>query len=73
MKKYLSQIIGKTIQGIVWRENNFRPDSQLFLLFSDGTHYELYCHNGLIEGSKSLGEGLNIEHLNFKERMSLKM
>ena len=54
MREHMNQIIGKTIKGIVSRVNKFRPESQIFISFSDGTHYEFYCHNGLIEGSKSI-------------------
>ena len=57
MRKHIDLIIGKTINGIVSRVNKFSPRSQIILSFSDGTHYELYCHNGLIEGSKTINHG----------------
>ena len=62
MKAYMNQISGKTIKEVVMRDNEFSPRSQLFLLFSDGTHYELYCHNGQIEGASSVGQNLYIEN-----------
>jgi hypothetical protein len=37
------QILGRTITGVIMKESGERyPNAQLFLLFSDGTYYELY-------------------------------
>ena len=44
MKDGVSKIVGKRIRGVVEVHNKRRkPDHQLFLLFADGTHFELYC------------------------------
>ena len=43
--KGVRQILGKTISGIVVKENTnaySRPQSQVFLMFTDGTYYEIY-------------------------------
>ena len=39
----LQGVIGKTIRSIVFRsEVNVSPGTQLFLVFEDGTYFELY-------------------------------
>ena len=43
MKDGIKQIIGKTIKGVVVKKWNRPPWSQVFLLFSDHTYYELYA------------------------------
>jgi hypothetical protein len=43
--KGINQTLGKTITGIIVKEDvtgDGRPASQVFLLFSDNTYYELY-------------------------------
>ena len=48
VKTAVADIIGKTITGMVFkkgRELTTQPYHQLFLLFSDGTYYELYTAN----------------------------
>jgi anti-sigma regulatory factor (Ser/Thr protein kinase) len=53
----LTQIVGKTITGIVMAEGASFPKSQLFLTFSDNTYYELYCVYDEIEGTNHLCTG----------------
>lgn len=50
----LEQLIGKTITGVVVKAAEYpaRPAQQLFLVFADDTHYEVY-------GELSLTGGLN--------------
>ena len=42
MKSYIEQIVGKTIAGVVVREAESEPKRQVFLVFTDETHFELY-------------------------------
>jgi len=45
------QILGKTIVGVIKKDNVnplSSPASQLFLLFSDNTYYELYSSEDII-------------------------
>jgi hypothetical protein len=43
MKSAISQIIGKTISGVLVKESQGGdPTSQAFLVFDDNTYYELY-------------------------------
>lgn len=42
MKSYIEQIVGKTILGVVVRESETEPNRQVFLVFTDETHFELY-------------------------------
>ena len=62
MNKYMNEIIGKTIKGVEVRINEFYPKSQIFLLFSDDTQYEFYCHSERIEGAKYVKENSKIEN-----------
>jgi hypothetical protein len=41
MKSYISQIIGKEIASVIVVEGDREPRQQVFLTFSDGTHFEL--------------------------------
>jgi hypothetical protein len=52
-------ILGKTITGvIVKRVSNTRsPSSQVFLVFSDNTYFELYSDTGVITSTSSLSSG----------------
>ena len=42
MKSYIEQIVGKTIAGVIVREADSEPRRQVFLVFTDDTHFELY-------------------------------
>jgi hypothetical protein len=42
MKAEIQKIIGKTIKGVVVAEGFRGPQSQLFLIFTDNTFYEIY-------------------------------
>lgn len=47
--QYLDQILGKTITGVVVRENaSDSLRSQVFLVFSDGTHFEFYSQSEIV-------------------------
>ena len=56
MKPEVEQILGKCIVGVVIKENKntYQPNSQLFLLFDDGTSYEFYSDDGYINTTGSL-------------------
>jgi signal transduction histidine kinase len=53
----LTQLVGKTITGVVVTEGPGSPRSQVFLTFSDNTYYELYSVNGEIVGVSHLRDG----------------
>jgi hypothetical protein len=48
-------VIGKRIQGLVVGQNSESPQCQVFLIFDDGTHYELYGSD--LQGSKGIDRG----------------
>jgi len=55
MKDGIKQIIGKRVQGIlISDENTTSPPTQVFLLFDDGTYYELW---GSIRTSGGIDSG----------------
>ncbi len=45
MKDATRGIVGKTISGVIVKEGNSSPRSQVFLLFDDNTYYELYSQD----------------------------
>lgn len=42
MKPHIAKIIGKTIVNVVVAEADRNPKQQVYLVFTDGTHFELY-------------------------------
>jgi len=42
MRPEIRRIVGKTISGVIVKESEREPRSQVFLLFAGGTYYELY-------------------------------
>jgi len=59
MTSEVKELLGKTITGVIAKENprNRPPKSQLFLIFSDNTYCEFYCGDSWIEGGKGLWTG----------------
>jgi len=57
MKDGIKEILGKTITGIIAKERTGVPQSQVFLVFSDNTYFELYCTDSVISGTGGLWEG----------------
>jgi hypothetical protein len=55
MQSAILDIVGKRIAGVVVKEGR-HPRSQVFLVFDDDTHYELYA-DAEIQGIKSIGTG----------------
>jgi len=49
----ISHILGKTISGVIVKEGDETPRGQVFLLFADGTYYELYS-DARIQGTKGV-------------------
>lgn len=49
MKDGAQELLGKTIKGIVIKVGEKIPKSQLFLVFDDGTYYEFYCLDDVIQ------------------------
>lgn len=54
MKQAIRQIVGKRISGVIVKEGRRRPRSHLFLLFDDGTYYEMH---GNIRNARGLAYG----------------
>ena len=42
IKNEIGLIVGKTISGVVVARNYWTPHAQIFLVFTDGTHHEIY-------------------------------
>ncbi len=42
MRSHIAKIIGKRIRSIVLVENDRDPREQVFLIFDDGTYFELF-------------------------------
>lgn len=57
IKIAIEDIIGKTIKHVVVKESDSAPTAQVFLIFTDDTHYELYSSNGIIRGAGSVDPG----------------
>jgi len=47
IKNELAGIVGKTLAGVIVKSCPTPPRSQLFLMFTDGTYYEIYAAEGL--------------------------
>ena len=60
MKDAIAEIVGKTIKHVLVKGSDREPRSQVFLVFTDGSYYELYA-NEEIYGSGSLSYG-GLEH-----------
>ncbi len=56
MKNAIRDIVGKTITGVVVKASDRAPRSQVFLVFSDGTYYELYSVSD-IKGAGGIDTG----------------
>ncbi len=50
----IKKTIGKTIAGIVIKESDNEPKSQIFFIFSDDSSYEIYSDKSKIFGSTDL-------------------
>lgn len=48
-------VIGKRIKGLVVAQNPESPQCQVFLIFDDGTHYELFGSD--LRGCKGVDRG----------------
>jgi hypothetical protein len=57
IKDGIRGIVGKTITGVVASRNRSDPRQQLFLVFSDGTSYELYSSSGDLHSASGLDRG----------------
>lgn len=52
------EIVGKTIDEVIFKENPSNPKQQLFLVFDDGTYFEIHGGEGdPVQGAKGLDEG----------------
>ena len=47
IKSQLAGIVGKTLAGVIAKSSSRAPRSQIFLMFTDGTYYEIYAENGM--------------------------
>lgn len=57
VKTAILEIVGKKIARVVVKEADRSPKSQVFLVFTDGTYYELYCCDSDIRGAGGLQTG----------------
>ena len=57
MKSAIKRIVGKTIKGVFVKERHTgNPKSQVFFVFDDDTHYELYS-DSTIKGIGGIDSG----------------
>jgi hypothetical protein len=50
------QLVGKTIAHVIVKEGR-NPSEQLFLVFTDGSYYEMFTMCDSFVGASSLGSG----------------
>ena len=55
MKDEVRQVLGRTISGVIVKDRDKHPKSQVFLLFTDGTYYEFY--GDYISGTGGVNRG----------------
>lgn len=55
MRNAIKCVVGKTISGVVFREGAKSPEAQVFLVFDDGTYYEIYGQS--INGTAGVDKG----------------
>lgn len=55
----MEKIIGKTISGVIVKENNYggSPRAQLFLMFDDDTYYEFYVSGDKLNSTSDIDMG----------------
>ena len=58
MKDGIGQIVGRRISGVLVKDSQKEPRQQIFLLFEDGTLYELYGH---IHGTGGVIQGCSVQ------------
>ena len=66
MKGAFEQLLGKTISAVYCRENESTPNGQVFLIFDDDTHFELYSPT-VLHGAGGIDSGglEKVRNLNF--------
>jgi hypothetical protein len=52
MRTYIEKIVGKQIANVIVTKSSRRPREQVYLIFSDGTYFELFgedisCASGI--------------------------
>lgn len=57
MKDAIKDIVGKRIKGVVVKYGKESPTSQVFLIFTDDTHYELWTPSDEIFGCGGIDKG----------------
>jgi hypothetical protein len=59
VKTGFAQIVGRRISGVIFKQALYpkQPESQLFLLFDDGTYYEFYASRDLISQTGGVDKG----------------
>lgn len=65
MKTEMEQILGKTIIGVIIKENlqDRPPRSQLFLIFDDHSSYEFYSSDGYIQPTGGLDKNTSFREV----------
>ncbi|NIU21955.1 MAG: hypothetical protein GWN79_24160, partial [Actinobacteria bacterium] len=52
------QIVGKTVDEVIFKDNPSNPRQQVFLVFDDGTYFEIYGGEGdPIKGARGIDKG----------------
>ena len=59
MKTEIKKIIGKTIKGVAVGEGSRGTQSQIFLIFTDNTFYEIFSENHISVTSGLKKGGIN--------------
>ncbi len=59
MKTEIKKIIGKTIKGVAVGEGQRGSQSQIFIIFTDNTFYEIYSENQISVASGLKQGGIN--------------
>ncbi len=59
MKTEIKKIIGKTIKGVAVGEGQRGAQSQIFIIFTDNTFYEIYSENQISVASGLKQGGIN--------------
>ena len=71
-KESLKEVIGKTIRSVIFRSGlDANPETQLFLVFEDGTYFEFYGQE--IGCVRSLSEGGISKAMDYASKFSRKL
>lgn len=55
MRGNFEKLLGKTIKGVIIKQDNGSPQNQIFILFTDDTYFEIYGDD--MRGARGLDVG----------------